>query len=492
MAPTREKQRRASTLGFKKVPPSVQVLEKRLQEADEHIRRQAIRDIPTLGAPKEPLTDSIVCLLRDNQDWYVKKSASSAMSRSALAGASVLAAETTGPCLENEDHMARRCAGDALVGLVGEAAKLHEEPDDTAFHSSRDVELELTDDVKASIPEGADAAASEAAERLVHTDPRVRQNAVNALSRMGENAAVHAAALGKVVNDPDLAVRNELIRAFARLGKFAANGAIAAGEGLAHRDEAVRRSATRVLVALSPFAGVEAADGAAAHLHSEDAVIRSAAAACLKELGTPVGPHCDVLANLLEDKDVNVRHNSALALISAARFATPSMKKIMKRMHDPNLDTRRAAVLAMRGLSLACSKFTRAVGKILEEDPEPLPRIRAIEVLGGSGRHVKPFLLDLVNSLEDKDWAVRRAAIDAFEDLGADAAKASGEIARRLLHPEADARRAAAEALGRMGLHCGEYGHRVEAALDTEADEDVRRTCAQAVQMLHAAGMPRE
>ena len=45
------------------------------------------------------------------------------------------------------------------------------------------------------------------------------------------------------------------------------------------------------------------------------------------------------------------------------------------------------------------------------------------------------------------------------------------------------------KALGRMGLHCGEFGHRVEGLLDTEEDEDVKRTCAEACQMLYAAGM---
>merc|ERR1711865_153854 len=99
------------------------------------------------------------------------------------------------------------------------------------------------------------------------------------------------------------------------------------------------------------------------------------------------------------------------------------------------------------------------------------------------------YLEEIAKALEDKDWGLRRVAIEALCDLQEHGDAAAAEVARRLLHHDPDVRRAAAEALGRMGLHAGEYGHRVEGLLDTEEDPDVKSTCADACDMLYAAGM---
>merc|ERR1712066_431184 len=112
-----------------------------------------------------------------------------------------------------------------------------------------------------------------------------------------------------------------------------------------------------------------------------------------------------------------------------------------------------------------------------------------LNILGGSGANCKAYLADMARELESSDWGVRQAAVEAFADLGEHAAIGAKEVARRLLSADRDTRRAAAEAIGMMGKHAGEYGRRVEVLLDTEDDEDVRRSCEQAAKKLEEAGV---
>jgi len=258
---------------------------------------------------------------------------------------------------------------------------------------------------------------------------------------------------------------------------------------LGSEEEKIRRNGKRALMQMAQSNGKQTAEAVLGPLKSENKVTRIAALECFAALGSLAGPHGAELAEHLEEPDPTVRQSAVHALVSGGKSMRDKHTDIKKRSQHENADISRAAVQALRGLASLCSKFARSAHRDLEEDPEIKGRMMAIEVLGGAGHNVKPYLEEIVKCLEDKDWGIRRCAIECLCDLEEHAESAASEVARRLLHHDPDVRRAAAEAMGRMGTHCGELGHRVEGLMDTEEDEDVKRTCAEACKALYAAGM---
>jgi HEAT repeat protein len=463
----------------KKVPASVQLLLLQLKNSDASTRRNGGETIPTLHAPAEPLTDSIGELF-GHENWYVRQSAAEALSHCVESqGAADLATRVVAaPYMDDKDEQKRRCAGDTLTRIV------------SIVTADEGNESNIKHD-----PETARAAATEAAARLKSEDPGVRRNAIDTLSHMGRCATPHASEIGERLADPDISVRNAAVRAFTVLGTAAAGGAPEAGVLLAHADPVVRRTGARGIIALAAHSGAAAADGVAAQLHHQNPTTRTAAALCLADLGPLAAPHGKELAQLLEDEDVHVRCAAVRALAHAGPKVAAHMAHIKARLGHSNPNTRRAAVDTIRSLAGTCASFAQAMGKTLHEETQQQTAdvIRQMQqiltILGGAGRNAVPYLADIARELEAGDWAIRQASIEALCDLGEHADKAAKEVARRLLHPDRDTRRAAAEALGRMGTHAGEYGRRVEALLDTEEDEDVRRTCEVAAQRLHEAGV---
>jgi len=352
-------------------------------------------------------------------------------------------------------------------------------------------------DSTADIGDIAIAAAKEAAARLNDPNPRICQNAIDALGQMADNAIPHAKLMGSRLSDPDLGVRKAVIRAFAKLGPAAIGGAPDVATHFSHTEEVVRRSSMQALLALAPYDGETASAGAAAaaaELENSNPVARFTAAECLMGFGPIAAPHGDRLAKCLEDEDTRVRISTVRALVAIGPKAVSSLSQIKKRLDHSSRDTRRAAVDAMRGLSPVCAKFADSVGKLLHEEPSEQSeevlrqRVQILEILGGADSNALPYLHEIAKELESGDWGIRRAAIQAFEDLGAVGGKSADEVAKRLLHQDAQVRRAAAETLGRMRNHAGGYSHRVEGMLDTEEDPDVRSACERAVKMLLEVG----
>jgi len=279
------------------------------------------------------------------------------------------------------------------------------------------------------------------------------------------------------------------------LGVVATEAVVQLAEFLNHQDDAVRRSAHLAVMALADHSGNEVAIAVVKQLQFGDVVTKRWILLTMVELASLGAPHGKILASMLEEQDIGVRETAIRALVAAAPgVAQSSLKWVFKRMEHANRDVRRSAVDAMRALAPLCPSYAQAVGRSLQEEaPEPgedtnRQKIAVLSILAGAGANAEPYLEEMAVDLEDKDWGVRRAAVEAFEDLGEYAAPAAAEVARRLLHHEPDVRRAAAEAIGRMGIHAGAYANRVEGLLDTEEDEDVKAACQRAVDMLTEVG----
>jgi len=266
---------------------------------------------------------------------------------------------------------------------------------------------------------------------------------------------------------------------------------------LQHQEPVCSRTAAKALCKLADHSGSKVAAAVARELPMvQDLTARRLVLLLMVDLGPLVAPHGKVLASQLDHQDSGIRVTAMQALVAAGPgVAASSLEHVQKRMMHPHCDNRRAGVDAMRALASICPSYARAVGKGLQEEPEDVSAADALRykcdifrVLGGAKENAQPFLEDMCYGLEDKDWAVRRAAIEAFEDIEEHAEEAAPMVAKRLLHHEPDVRRAAAECLGRMGTHCGQYANRVEAMMETEEDEDVLRACQASYKMLQEGG----
>jgi bilin biosynthesis protein len=98
------------------------------------------------------------------------------------------------------------------------------------------------------------------AELLCDKNPNVRRCACEALPKLGEAAAPHAAAMAELLRDDHYVVREAAIRALANLGVAAAPHAVqASAELLCDKDPTVRRCACGALAKLGEAAAPHAA-----------------------------------------------------------------------------------------------------------------------------------------------------------------------------------------------------------------------------------------
>merc|ERR1740138_959326 len=92
-------------------------------------------------------------------------------------------------------------------------------------------------------------------QRLQHENPKIRKNALDAVSRMGPLCAPHAEVICSMVTDPDLSVRNELLRVIARLDVILVDAVNLFAAALGQEEEKMRRSGYRCLMELSKTCG---------------------------------------------------------------------------------------------------------------------------------------------------------------------------------------------------------------------------------------------
>lgn len=490
----------AARTKVKPVSGAVQLLEKQIATADPGIRKTGVNSTPKLRAPTTQIVDACDRAFK-HENWYAKRTASDVLAMSVLHGKGCEtgygATKLAGNLMDDEDPEVRRCMARALL-LIAHQPK--EEAPKQLLPGQTWTALEAED--QTSVDELSKDAALQIANKLTNRDADVRDNAVLALSSLESWATPHTKKLVQLIGDPEIFVRHGVIRAVDKLGALCSSVSDEMGKFLEHDDEAVRYTAKSCLLALAKYDGKAASKGTVKFIKSTNVRTRLAAMQLLMELKGYAASHSEAIAELLGDQDVNVRAMVPRILVAAAtkkeeKKVGKSLKVIQNRMDNKDQDIARGAVACMRALSFISSKFARSQGRCFLEDmadmdPETVTRKRmqAIEVLGGAGENAQPYLDEMIVQIESKDWRLRRAVAHCLEDLKeAGTGQGAKEVAKRLLHAEPDVRRAAAECVGRMGIHAGRYGQRVEAALATEEDEDVKSVLEVACARLEACGI---
>lgn len=460
---------------IKPKPASIQLLERQLSAADPGVRSAGVDSIPKVKTPLDPLQDCLVDLL-EHQNWYVRHTAIEANCTSIQfpGAAPVTIKKILGPRLAHEDGKVQDCAAAALVRIVEETDKC----------ASMDC---------------AEKAAREVAAKLSHQETRVRKTALETLNRMGASAKPHVQAIYRCLSDPEPVVRRRVVQISAcpptGLGELMREGVPEAARLTTHEDPAIRLSAHKACMELVKHSEKEVAEALAAQLGHEDPLMRRVVLDILYELGPLCAPHGQAIIECIEAPEAFVRYSAVRALASGGAAMVKSLKFLYKLILHQDKDIRRAAVDALRELSRTHTIFAKAVGRTLLEEPEELNAetfdllCQVLRVLGGAAANATPYLNEMAGQLDCSDWNVRRAAIEAIEDLGEHAKGAAPQVARRLLHHEPDVRRAAAEALGRMRENCGPYWTRVQEMVDNEDDEDVLQACQEALRRFDEAGV---
>lgn len=205
-------------------------------------------------------------------------------------------------------------------------------------------------------------------------------------------------------------------------------------ESLGDKDHGVRWHATYALGRMGPDAApaVAALERILAHL-DEHEYVRGGAAWALGQIGPQAASAVPLLAQTLSSKHASVRRNAAQAL---GRIASPQAS-----IHE---DTSGSVVPRLAPKNL--SDLARLLG-----DEEPAVRVAAAQALWRIQRHPKA-VPTLEAMLQNPNGSTACMAAAALGELAADGAPVAPALAAALGPADEDARRAAAQAIGRAGL----------------------------------------
>ncbi len=202
---------------------------------------------------------------------------------------------------------------------------------------------------------------------------------------------------------------------------------------------------------------------------------RHAAIEALMQIGDPAVPAlCDVLG----DGSSAVRGAAVEALGEIGSAA--AIQPLLAALADPEPEVRRCCAWALSQFGKQALQAMRIMPGLLQalESPSPDMRIAAIWAIGAIRHPDTPNTL--LWALGDADAAVREAAADALGKLGKDTL---GTLIEALSHEHPGVRSAVARAVAQIARQSGRAGAATPALIERLLDPDpnVRRIAAQAL-----------
>jgi HEAT repeat protein len=198
--------------------------------------------------------------------------------------------------------------------------------------------------------------------------------------------------------------------------------------------------------------------------------VRASAAEALGRVGTKAHDAAPVLVECLRDKkgDRLVRLYAAFALGRIAPMPPdPAVTALSEALGDAEVpaEVRKTAADALGQLGETAAGGVPALGAALKDKQNLEVRRAAANALGQIGVGAAKALPELRQAVKDEDKFVRCHALRAIGSLGKDGADAVPDLVRCLKEDSnADARVAAIEALGSLGLNVSEATDALTAA----------------------------
>ena len=386
----------------------------------------------------------------------LKRGASASTITSLLSSASSSSSSLAGSGADGSEAPGRE-GGDAAASA---SASQHRAKSSTLGSTASLLAAALTmgsgDDLQG---QGQMGAAANASSTLDAARSDLRRLAQQLAATPSTDPEQEAAALARLLREPDIETRTLVLGMLGRLGTPAADAVVRDGILLDACPD-VRRWAVYALGHLGPLAaGYEAA--VAPLLRDADWGVRQWAAFALGQMGTAAARDSllPALASLLVDAKADVRCAALEAL--------------------ERLEGAAVAGAGGAGADERASSHARMVAPLVH-DPEPKVQMAAVAVLAGCGERAAPYAEPLALLLAAPAPELAHAAEEALPKLGA---AVGGELIRLglLTHWRTVARGAALRVLGKLGA-VGAWPHveQIRARLGDE-DESVRLSATDAL-----------
>ena len=182
-------------------------------------------------------------------------------------------------------------------------------------------------------------------------------------------------------------------------------------------------------------------------LSREDDLLRSATFEVIRRIGPPAIP---MLADLLQDKQVEVRRLAIDTLIDLAPYTEGSQAALRRALKDKDDVVAGDAARALGALGSLASPSVSALVKTLAHE-DPYTRVYAAEALAAIGPKAAAATRDLAGALTDSVPGVRWAACEALGSIGPAAQSAVPQLIEALKDDYLYVRTFAAGALGSIG-----------------------------------------
>jgi len=381
----------------------VAFLEGLLSHEQALVRMTAARTIAQLGKPASSVVPKLVLALND-PDEGVRRVAIEALKR--MGSAAKPAIKTLGPRLTDDQPSVRTAAAEILRSM-GPA-------------------------VKEAVGDMSDALAGE--------DSNVRKLVAETLTRLGPDAKPALPALIKALGtkEYDAYQRTALADAIGAIGAAATSASPTLLVLLDHPDPILRASVARALGRVQPPADQAVPKLLTMIAKDSNSNVRTAAIFALGKMGPSASAAAEPLKAMFDN--TNTPGERKVAIGAALSRIVPAEKAKFQAIIFESLKDRssRSLVIIQRNVALEMLELIGidakpAVPDLIEltRDRVPEQRVRVALTIGRLGEIATPAIPALISLLKDGDAPVRRAAMEAIEQIGP-AAKAAGSRLREL------------------------------------------------------------
>lgn len=279
-----------------------------------------------------------------------------------------------------------------------------------------------------------------------------REQAAEALGKLGPAAADAVPALARAMSDQEPRVQYEALLALGRLGPAAAAAVPDLKAIVENPQSNLRLGAIEALGAIGGEAH-PATDALIAIAKGDNRALTTAAVLALVRIHPGRKAELDravpVLMESLKSSEIHIRNDAIAALSEIGPAAVPSLAEAVKNhSKDVSTATRAASALAMTGGFAAAA--VPALTDALSSTDEAMQQ-QAARALAAIGRPAEAAVPKLIGLLSSSRGGVRATAADALGQFGATGAAAVPNLAKLLKDSDDNVRREAVEALGRIG-----------------------------------------
>lgn len=251
---------------------------------------------------------------------------------------------------------------------------------------------------------------------LSDKDSDIRKSAVESLGKIGKADDNIIEALIKCLSDEDLCVRKSAVEALGKIGKANNNAIDALIKSLSDEDSWVRKSAIEALVVIGKN-NDDVIEALVKSLSDEDSGVRRSAAKALGKLADARENVIAALIRSLSDKDLFVRENAAKALGKLGKGDDNVIEALIKMLSDNCSCVRRSAAKALMKIAKGNDKVIEAYIKNLS-NPDSEIRDESIESLEKHNRiSDQNVIKEAIKNLSSNDSGVRRSAAEILSKL---------------------------------------------------------------------------